>query len=105
MTVIKRSIIVALTPLALLIGSCGVALPLGQSCGGIAGLACAGPFFCFYESGCGAGDALGECMPIPEVCAEINDPVCGCDGQTYSQQCFAWMAGINVASEGECAAP
>jgi hypothetical protein len=41
-------------------------------------------------------------MQKPDVCAEIWDPVCGCDNRTYSNACFAAMAGKNVDYEGEC---
>ena len=51
----------------------------------------------------GACDSVGECRVRPQICAFIFDPVCGCDGQTYSNACVAAAQGINVAARGDCA--
>jgi hypothetical protein len=73
-------------------------------CGGFAGLTCSGSTFCSYaaDAMCGAADQLGTCRPKPQACAEIFAPVCGCDGQTYSNACSANAAGTSVAKEGAC---
>ena len=41
----------------------------------------------------------------PAICIEIYDPVCGEDGKTYSNDCKAGLANVNVAYEGECKKP
>lgn len=86
---------------------CGVELPppAGGACGGLLGLQCADDEFCAYtpEQMCGAADHLGECLTTPEACIFLFDPVCGCDGETYSNACFAAMAGTSVVHTGECA--
>jgi hypothetical protein len=78
-----------------------------QSCGGLQGLQCSEGEFCNYppEAQCGAADQTGICEPRPEFCTEQYEPVCGCDGQTYSNACYAAREGVSVASAGECTPP
>jgi hypothetical protein len=82
---------------------CGPDVPIGSNdCGGLQGLQCQTGEYCHIEGACGAADEIGECRAVPEACPEIYGPVCGCDGITYSNDCFAHGAGVNVASNGEC---
>jgi len=38
----------------------------------------------------------------PQFCIEIFQPVCGVDGRTFSNECFANVAGVDILHEGEC---
>lgn len=77
----------------------------GGICGGIGGFRCANPNdYCAMEANqCRQiADAAGICTPKAEACPMIYQPVCGCDGQTYSNGCVASSSGVSVARNGEC---
>lgn len=85
-------------------GTCNEAPPQPKRCGGLAGLGCGDGEFCDYalEDMCGAADQMGTCKPKPQACAEIFDPVCGCDGKEHGNACAANQAGTAVAKKGSC---
>jgi hypothetical protein len=75
-----------------------------QSCGSRGLGSCDDDSFCSFPQGadCGRADAPGVCVRRPELCAQIFQPVCGCDGQTYGNSCSANSAGVSVEHDGAC---
>jgi Kazal-type serine protease inhibitor domain len=88
---------------------CGITPPEpeGTICGGHLGQPCADDEFCSFEPEaiCGFADASGVCVDRPEACIDLFKPVCGCNGETYSNSCVAAAAGTSVQHEGACDEP
>lgn len=77
----------------------------GGTCGGIQGKVCSdGSFTCDLPAHlCKSADVAGICKKRPEVCLQIFLPVCGCDGKTYSNDCFRLAAAASKDHDGACA--
>jgi hypothetical protein len=84
----------------------GTGANLGDPCGGRAG-PCEAGLFCNFTADfdCGEADGMGVCEQRPEFCTRIFMPVCGCDGNDYSNACEAQRGGTDVRSDGMCSPP
>ena len=55
--------------------------------------------FCNFSD---CSELTGTCLYRPEACITLYDSVCGCDGNTYGNECDAAAAGVSIDYQGEC---
>lgn len=77
-----------------------------EFCGGLLGEVCPETHYCDYDesvgTACGIADGTGSCRLRPEVCNTGIQPVCGCDGMQYNNECEANAAGTDILNAGSC---
>ena len=89
--------------LLLLTPAAASAVGVGKTCGGVAGVRCDAGLFCDSAAGaCGAADVSGMCVRVGKVCTAIYQPVCGCDGKSYGNDCMRRAARVAKRHEGAC---
>jgi hypothetical protein len=58
---------------------------------------------CYFQTGsCGQGGDLGQCFAPPQECEDVFTPACGCNGQTYNNECEALSEGVSILRSGFC---
>ena len=45
---------------------------------------------------------FGHCIETPQICTSDSNPVCGCDGRTYANDCARQMAQAQLDYTGAC---
>ena len=84
-------------------GTCAPARQPNEVCGNAAGLTCDKGLVCMYEAGtCSAEKRPARCRIEPTECPPNYVPVCGCDGRTWGNECYATQAGVSVLHSGQC---
>jgi hypothetical protein len=90
-------------------GSCDATGGEGSPCGGFSPNPpppCNAGLFCELPSGsCLVADLGGNCRTVPQGCTQNYSPVCGCDGQTYANDCERRAARAQLDHTGVCEGP
>lgn len=64
---------------------------------------CAREYFCEPKAGqCGTTSAVGTCTRVSKVCTMNYQPVCGCNGNTYGNDCERRAHQVGKKHDGAC---
>ncbi len=72
----------------------------GGNCGPVT---CGNNEFCQFPTGaCSQTGGIGRCVRKGKLCPQIYQPVCGCNGMTYANDCFRESSGVSKRHDGRC---
>lgn len=75
----------------------------GGRCGGGSKIRCDKGLWCEPPPGrCSGRHVRGKCVDPPGFCSMIYQPVCGCDGKTYSNDCVRRSERVGKRRDGAC---
>jgi hypothetical protein len=100
----RLSIVAAASVLALFCAvNIGNAAKHGARCDGFAGGRCGPGLWCDRDPGqCGSADRPGTCVKARNLCFQLYRPVCGCNGNTYSNDCHRIRSKVAKKHDGKC---
>jgi hypothetical protein len=74
----------------------------GAQCGDATSPPCPTGSFCEWPTSSCGDWGPAECIIVPLGCPDLWDPVCGCDGFTYPNDCDRQSARVQLAYRGSC---
>jgi Kazal-type serine protease inhibitor domain len=98
----KWLMLAALEAAALGFAAGGADARVGQRCGGTIQITCGAGEWCDPIPGHCKPGARGHCVQVPQVCFDLFKPVCGCNGRTYSNDCWRQMSKEPKKHNGQC---
>ena len=77
------------------------AAKLGDRCS--LDIRCAHELWCDPSPGqCGTAARGGACVRVKQLCLQLTRPVCGCNGNTYANDCQRIRSRVAKSHDGKC---